>query len=346
MSDNGHSAPAEQTLPTGMAGRAAAAKRTILGFSHYFILVILVAIASSLAPGFLTLQNLLNLLRSFSFLGFISVGMTFVILSGGVVDLSVASILAFSGTMMALLQHWGIYIGFTDELSLIYPTPYIFLTVLALGALLGFINGVIIAKLKVTGFVTTLGMMVFARGLAFSISGGGTIFGVDEMTHYVGRGMVGPVPFVAILWIAIVIVAALVLNNTPFGRRLYATGENPKAAFLSGINPDRYKIAAYTISGLLAAVAGIALTGRLGVGEPRVAQGWELYAIASVVIGGTSFAGGRGSIGRTVVGVMIIGLIRNVLSLLGVLPSPQEMIMGIVLLAAVIVQQAIRRSEA
>jgi ribose transport system permease protein len=313
--------------------------------SHYGILVILIAIASSLAPGFLTVQNFLNLLRSFSFLGFISVGMTFVILSGGIVDLSVASILAFSGVMTALLQHWGIYIGFTTELSLIYPTPFIFLTVLAMGAGLGLVNGLIITKLKVTGFVTTLGMMVFARGLAFSVSGGGTIFGVNDLTRFMGRGMVGPIPFVALLWISTVAFGSLVLNRTPFGRRLYATGENPETAFLSGINPDTYRIAAYVISGLLAALAGICLTGRLDVGEPRVAQAWELNAIAAVVIGGTSFDGGRGSLGRTVVGVMIIGLIRNVLSLLGVLPSPQEMIMGLVLIFAVIVQHVISRSQ-
>jgi ribose transport system permease protein len=320
-------------------------KKVFLQNSHYGILVILIGIAAYLAPGFLTVQNFLNLLRSFSFLGIISVGMTFVILVGGIVDLSVASILALSCVVTAQLQHWGIYKGFTDELSFIFPTPFIILAVLALGAGMGLINGLIITKLKVTGFVTTLGMMVFARGLAFSVSGGSTIFGVDGITKFFGRGMVGPIPFVALLWILIVIISSLVLNKTPFGRRLYATGENPETAYLSGINPDTYRIMAYVICGLLAALVGICLTGRLDVGEPRVAIGWELYAIASVVIGGTSFDGGRGSVGRTVVGVMIIGLIRNVLSLLGVLPSPQELIMGIVLIAAVIVQTMISKSS-
>ncbi len=332
------------TWLSGAPARGSAADLLVQN-SHYGILVVLVTIAASLAPGFLTVQNFLNLLRSFSFLGFISVGMTFVILCGGIVDLSVASILAFSGVVMALLQHWGIYIGFTNELSHVYPTPFIILTVLALGAGIGLVNGLIITKLKVTGFVTTLGMMVFVRGLAFAVSGGGTIFGVDDFTRYLGRGMVGPIPFVALLWIVTIVAGSFVLNRTPFGRRLYATGENPETAFLSGINPDTYRIAAYVISGFLAAVAGICLTGRLDVGEPRVAQAWELNAIAAVVIGGTSFDGGRGSLGRTVVGVMIIGLIRNVLSLLGVLPSPQEMIMGIVLIAAVVVQHVISRSK-
>ncbi len=332
------------TWLSGAPARGSAADLLVQN-SHYGILVVLVTIAASLAPGFLTVQNFLNLLRSFSFLGFISVGMTFVILCGGIVDLSVASILAFSGVVMALLQHWGIYIGFTNELSHVYPTPFIILTVLALGAGIGLVNGLIITKLKVTGFVTTLGMMVFVRGLAFAVSGGGTIFGVDDFTRYLGRGMVGPIPFVALLWIVTVVAGSFILNRTPFGRRLYATGENPETAFLSGINPDTYRIAAYVISGFLAAVAGICLTGRLDVGEPRVAQAWELNAIAAVVIGGTSFDGGRGSLGRTVVGVMIIGLIRNVLSLLGVLPSPQEMIMGIVLIAAVVVQHVISRSK-
>ena len=319
--------------------------QVLLQNSHYGILVILVIIAASLAPGFLTIQNFMNLLRSFSFLGFISVGMTFVILGGGIIDLSVASILAFSGVITALMQHWGIYKGFTNELSYIYPTPFIILTVLLIGALLGLVNGLIITKLKVTGFVTTLGMMVFARGLAFSVSGGSTIFGVDDTIKYMGRGMIGPVPFVALLWIVTVVIGSLVLNKTPFGRRLYATGENPQTAFLSGIDPEFYRIATYVISGFMAALAGICLTGRLDVGEPRVAEGWETYAVAAVVIGGTSFDGGRGSLGRTVIGVMIIGLIRNVLSLLGVLPSPQELIMGVVLIVAVIVQHLISKNR-
>ncbi len=153
-----------------------------------------------------------------------------------------------------------------------------------------------------------------------------------------GRGVVAGIPFVAILWILAVLICSFVLKYTIFGQHLYASGENPEAARLSGINPAFYKIAVYTISGFFAALAGICMTGRLTVGEPRVAQGWELDAIASVVIGGTSFTGGEGSVMRTIIGVMIIGLIRNILSLLGILPEPQQMIMGVVLLVAVIIQ--------
>ncbi|MDY0093119.1 MAG: ABC transporter permease [Candidatus Vecturithrix sp.] len=309
--------------------------KTALG--PYVVLIFLIITASILAPGFLTVQNVLNLLRSFSFLGFISIGMTFVILSAGI-DLSVASVLALCGVVTALLQHWGIYLGYTDELSFIYPVPLIFFTVLVIGAALGFINGLVIAKLKIADFAATLGMMVFARGLAFAISGGRTIFGVSEATLFMGRGTIGNIPFVALLWIAAILMSGFVLKYTIFGKNLYASGENPEAARLSGINPDFYKIAVYTISGLLAALSGICMTGRLNVGEPRVAQGWELDAIAAVVIGGTSFAGGEGGIVKTVVGVMIIALIRNILSLLGILPEPQQMIMGVVLLGAVILQ--------
>ncbi len=317
-----------------------AVKRILMGMSHIYILMILVVMSSILVPGFLSIQNVLNLLRNFSFLGLVSVGMTFVILSGGVVDLSVGSIVGFSSVVMALSQHWGIYTGFTNELRHIYPTPLIIVTVLGLGALLGLVNGLVITKLHVSGFVTTLGMMAFARGLAFAVSGGGTIFGVDETTQFLGRGMIGPIPFVALLWVVTVAVGAFVLSQTMFGRRLYATGENGEVAFLSGINPHVYTIAAYTISGTLAAVAGICMTGRLANGEPSMGESWELYAIAAVVIGGTSFDGGRGGLGRTVVGVIIIQLIRNVLGVLGVLPSPQEMIMGLVLIAAVVLQRA------
>jgi ribose transport system permease protein len=303
--------------------------------SRYLALIILFAAASLMAPGFLSVQNILNLLRSFSFLGFISIGMTFVILSAGI-DLSVASILAFSGVMLALFQHWGIYLGHVDKLSLIYPTPFIILTVLAIGTLLGFLNGLIITKLKIVDFAATLGMMVFARGLAFAISGGRTIFNLDKMALFMGRGMVGKIPFVAILWVSAIVICSVLLRFTVFGKNLYACGENSEAARLSGIDPVFYKIAVYSISGLLAALAGICMAGRLNVGEPRVAQGWELDAIAAVVIGGTSFAGGKGGVVQTILGVVIIGLIRNILALLGIPPDPQEMIMGGVLLVAVI----------
>jgi ribose transport system permease protein len=303
--------------------------------SRYLALIILVAAASLMAPGFLSLQNILNLLRSFSFLGFISIGMTFVILSAGI-DLSVASVLAFSGVLLALFQHWGIYLGHVDKLSLIFPTPYILLTVLAAGTLMGLLNGLIITKLKIVDFAATLGMMVFARGLAFAISGGRTIFNLDKLALFMGRGMVATVPFVAILWVSAIVICSVVLRFTVFGKNLYACGENPEAARLSGIDPVFYKIAVYSISGFFAALAGICMAGRLNVGEPRVAQGWELDAIAAVVIGGTSFAGGKGGVVQTILGVVIIGLIRNILALLGIAPDPQEMIMGGVLLVAVI----------
>ncbi len=288
-----------------------------------------------MAPGFLSMQNILNLLRSFSFLGFVSIGMTFVILSGGI-DLSVAAIFAFSGVLLGLFQHWGIYLGHVDTLSLLAPTPILFLMILATGSFLGFINGVIITKLKVADFAATLGTMIFIRGLAFAISGGRTIFNLDDIALFMGRGMIGPVPFVAILFILSIIICAILLRYTIFGKRLYATGENPVAAKLSGINPIKYKIIVYTLSGFFASLAGICMAGRLNVGEPRVAEGWELDAIAAVVIGGTSFAGGKGGVVKTVIGVIIIGLIRNILSLLGILPDPQEMIMGLVLLCAVV----------
>jgi ribose/xylose/arabinose/galactoside ABC-type transport system permease subunit len=304
--------------------------------SRYLALVILFAAASLMAPGFLSVQNVLNLLRSFSFLGFISIGMTFVILSAGI-DLSVASILAFSGVLLALFQHWGIYLGHVDKLSLIYPTPFIIFTVLAVGTALGFLNGLIITKLKIVDFAATLGMMVFARGLAFAISGGRTIFNLDKLALFMGRGLVGHhLPFVAILWVSAIVICSVVLRFTVFGKNLYACGENPEAARLSGIDPVFYKIAVYSVSGFFAALAGICMAGRLNVGEPRVAQGWELDAIAAVVIGGTSFAGGKGGVVQTILGVVIIGMIRNVLALLGIAPDPQEMIMGGVLLVAVI----------
>ncbi|RKX74768.1 MAG: ribose ABC transporter permease [Spirochaetes bacterium] len=319
-------------------------KSSRVSLGRYFALLLLIGIAAFMAPGFLTLQNILNLLRSFSFLGFISIGMTFVILSAGL-DLSVASLLALCSVLTALFQHWGIYLGHTTTLSYIFPFPFILITVLLIGSFLGFLNGIVITKLKITDFVSTLGMMVFARGLAFAISGGRSIFEVGAETLFMGRGMVGIIPFVACLWVFAIMFCTIVLKYTAFGQRLYVSGENPEAARLSGVDPHIYKIAAYTISGFFAALAGVCMTGRLNVGEPRVAQGWELDAIAAVVIGGTSFAGGQGSVVKTILGVAIIGLIRNILSLLGILPSPQQMIMGLVLLFAVILQRLGERNS-
>ncbi|OQB98807.1 MAG: Ribose transport system permease protein RbsC [Spirochaetes bacterium ADurb.Bin110] len=302
---------------------------------RYGVLIILVIIASILAPGFLSMQNILNLLRTFSFLGLISIGMTFVIIAGGI-DLSVASNFALSGVLLGLFEHWGIYLGHVDKLSLLAPTPILFIIILLIGAFIGFINGLIITKLRIADFAATLGTMVAVRGLAFTISGGRTIFGLDSIAIFMGQGMIGPIPFVAILFIFLIIICEVVLKDTIFGKRLFVCGENPIAAKLSGIDAEHYKIAAYTISGLFASLAGLCMAGRLSVGEPRVAEGWELDAIAAVVIGGTSLAGGDGSVVKTLLGVVIIAMIRNILSLIGILPEPQDMIMGLVLLAAVI----------
>jgi ribose/xylose/arabinose/galactoside ABC-type transport system permease subunit len=305
--------------------------------ARYVAIVLLIIIATILVPGFITMQNIMNLLRNISFLGIISIGMTFVILTAGI-DLSVASILALCGVITALMQHWGIYLGYTDQLSFIYPIPFIFITVLLIGSIIGFINGFIITKLKIADFAVTLGIMIFARGLAFAISGGRTIFGVDNITQFMGRGMLFGIPFITVIWVTLIFISTFILKYTIFGKYLYASGENPKAAYISGIDPEYYKIIAYTISGLLAALVGICMVGRLNVGEPRVAQGWELDAIAAVVIGGTSFSGGEGGVLKTIIGVIIIALIRNILSVLGIMPAPQQMIMGLVLLMAVILQ--------
>jgi len=311
---------------------------------RYAVVMLLIVFAAVIAPGFLSLQNIVNLLKSFSFLGLISIGMTYVILTAGI-DLSVGSVLALCGVITALMQHWGIYLGYTDELSYIFPMPFIFISVLLIGSIIGLINGLIIAKLKIADFAVTLGMMIFARGLAYALSGGRTIFGVSMETQFLGKGVICGIPFITITWVILIIVFSLILKYTVFGKNLYASGENPKAAYISGINPDYFKIMAYTISGFLAALAGIFMVGRLNVGEPRVAQGWELDAIAAVVIGGTSFAGGEGGVLKTIIGVIIIGLIRNILSLLGILPAPQQMIMGLVLLFAIIFQSMGQRRE-
>jgi len=316
-SENGRAAPQLPRL-VGHAVNLAVRYRTLTVFLGMVIL------GGLLSPQLLAIGNVTNVLRQASFNGLLSTGMTFVILTKGI-DLSGGSILGVASMVAGLLKDQNILIIFGAALST--------------GALLGVVNGVVIAKLRLEPFVVTLAMLTAARGLALVVSRGYLITGVQDVFREVGVGYVFGVPNPVIIMAFIFAVGWFVLRYTQFGRRVYATGANEEAARLAGIDVDRHKIAVYGISGILAALAGLVLVARLQVADPLSGSGFELDAIAATVIGGTTFDGGKGGIGGTIIGVLILAILNNILNLLNVSPYAQQIIKGLVLLGAVVMNK-------
>ena len=270
------------------------------------ILLVLIIISSMASPAFFTVTNLMNLARQASYTGILSIGMTYVAITGGL-DLSVGAVTAFSGVFLAYLFHYGGYSGYVSTLSPIFPSPIIVIITVIAGGLIGLANGIMVAKFKMPPFIVTLGTMVISRGMAYSLTGGRTIFGLGSSLEFLGIGYVGKVPVPVIIWLGIAILAQVLLRYTVLGRRLYAVGGDEESARLSGVGCDKVKIFAYVLSGCLAALVGIMMAARLDQGEPRQAEGWELDAIAATVIGGTSLL--CGSITGT--GMFILAIITN-----------------------------------
>ncbi len=295
---------------------------TILGkFGVLFGFIILVVISTILNPRFLTPTNLLNVIRQISIFGILAIGQTFVILISGI-DLSVGSILALVVVLTGgLLPEWGI-------------VPTIFLGLLV-GTLMGFINGLGVTKGNVQPFVMTLGMLGIARGLAFMYTGGMPIPVLNADFLYIGNGYFLGMPVPGILFVALVVVAALILNYTPFGRYVYAIGSNSEAARLSGIRVDLIKTSVYAICGFTAAIAGIVFASQLAVAPAIAGEGYELDAIAAVVVGGADLFGGEGGMFGTFLGAAIIGSLSNILNLTGVNPFVQKLAKGVLIIAAV-----------
>lgn len=290
-----------------------------------------------LSENFTTTDNFFNVLRQTSVNLCISVGMTLVILTGGI-DLSVGSVLALSGAVAAGMAHQGLnltsmdtYIGFTFWGCC--------LAALLIGAVLGGFNGLLVTRFKVPPFVASLGVMTIARGLTMLYTGGFPITNLGGGFQFIGTGWFLGVPMP--VWIAAVIILAFsfYMKETRTGRYIYAIGGNKQATLLSGIRVNRVILLVYTLAGILSAVAGILVTARLDSAQPNAGSGYELDAIAAVVIGGASLSGGRGSIMGTVVGALIIGVLNNGLVLLDVSPFWQQVIKGFVILFAVILDR-------
>ena len=293
-------------------------------------LIIFGVIVSILNPRFLSTANLLNILRQTSINAIIAAGMTFVILTGGI-DLSVGSILAICGAVSASMLAGGV-------------NGYIVLIItIVLGTILGAVSGSFISYGKLQAFITTLVAMTFLRGATLVFTDGKPIsmgFGDNALLFdTIGGGYLFGIPVPIYIMIVVFAVCNYVLKNTKFGRYVFAVGGNEEATKLSGINVEKLKVKVYAISGGLAALAGIMITSRLGSAQPTAGTGYELDAIAAVVLGGTSLSGGIGSISGTITGALIIGVLGNALNLLGVPSYYQMMIKAIVILAAVLIDR-------
>ena len=296
-----------------------------LAFSFFLLCVVL----SLLSNRFLTVSNAVNLLRQSTINGIIAVGMTFVILTAGI-DLSVGAILALSTVVTADLLQKGA------------PVPLAVLAGLSLGTGLGLVNGAIITKARVPPFVATLGMMTVARGLALTYTQGRPITGLPDAFRFVGTGSLGPIPMPIVIVSFAFLASYILLTRTRVGEYIFALGNNPVAARYAGIATDRYTSFVYATSGLLAALAGMILVARLNSAQPTAGVGYEFDAIAAVVVGGTSFAGGEGGLGGTMLGVLLIAVLNNGLNLLNVSSFYQPVVTGVVIALALLLYRAIR----
>jgi ribose transport system permease protein len=300
--------------------------RTVLDRSlEYGLLIgfiLLCALLTLVSPVFLTPINLFNVALQASVVAILAFGQTFVILSAGI-DLSVGSVLALTGAVMAMQTGQnGVLVGI--------------LVGLLAGAVLGALNGLFVTRARVAPFIATLAMLAIARGLTYIYTQGSPIRVDQPAFNVFGQGTVGAVPVPVVIMLAVFVVCLVVLTQTRFGRYVFAIGSNPEVTRLAGVPIDRYVVAVYAISGLLAALGGLILTGRLAAADPNAATGYELDVIAAVVIGGTSLFGGRGGVFGTLIGALIIAVVGNGMVLLNVNPFWTQAVKGAIILIAVL----------
>jgi ribose transport system permease protein len=294
-------------------------------------LVLLCAVLWILTPHFLTVSNLLNIVQQTSINAIVAAGMTFVIISGGI-DLSVGSLVALSGVVL------GVVLQMHQP-----PLAMALSAALAVGTGCGLVNGLLISLGRLPPFIVTLGMMSVARGAALVFTEGRPVSGFDEDFRWLATGTIAFVPAPVIVMLIVYAIAHLVLTRTTFGRYVYAIGGNEEATRLSGVAVRFHKTAVYGVAGLMSAVAAIVLTARLNSAQPIAGMMYELDAIAAAVIGGTSLLGGEGSLGGTLIGALIMGVLRNGLNLLGVSSFLQQIVIGLVIVVAVLVDTTLKR---
>ena len=305
-------------------------------FGPLMFLLVLMAVFAVMNPNFINPVNLFNVMRQISITGLIALGMTFVILTAGI-DLSVGSLLAFCGMIAAVVAKGGS----ANTLSLESAGTQGFgwfaalAAALVVGAVCGAIQGLVITRFKVPPFVVTLGGLTIFRGLTLTISNGGPISGFTPEMRWFGTGLIGPVPVPVIIFAVAAVLCHIVLRYTRYGRAVYAVGGNPEAARLSGLRVDRILVSVYVIVGFFCGLAAFVLSARLNSSEAVAGAGYELTVISAVVIGGTSLFGGVGSVGGTVIGAALIGVLVNGLVLNNVSSYTQQITIGLILILAV-----------
>ena len=323
---------------------------TLLKGRTFIVLIILMIFFSITANNFLTVGALLTVAKHVALYGILAIGMTYVIITGGI-DLSVGSVAGLAGMIAGGLIQEGLTLEFAG-VTIYFSIPLVVLITVLLGAFIGALNGVVITKFNVAPFIATLGSMYICRGLANIRSNGATfsdLAGYDGNTGFevFGRNFAGTmIPTGVIILIIVAVIAGLILKKTPFGWHVQAIGGNERASKLSGIKVDRVKIWVYAFSGLCSAIVGIIATSQLVSATPKTGESWEMNAIAASVLGGTSMAGGVGSIGGTIVGAFVIGVINDGMTMCGVTEFWQKIIRGLVIIIAVIIDQFQRNLQA
>lgn len=312
------------------------AKHFVKEYGIVLVLLAFCIVLTIASPYFLTSKNILNVLRQVSVSGLLSIGMTFVILTGGI-DLSVGSVLAFGGVFGASFASTAL------RSTTLSPVLCIFLALLS-GFAFGGVTGFLISKFDLAPFIITLGTMSIARGLTYIYTDGMPIPQLDERFLFIGKGYLFNLPIPVVVFAIVFIIAWIALNKTRYGRYVYAVGGSEKSARISGINTKLVIFSVYAISGVLSALGGVILTARTTAGLPQAGTAYEMDAIASVVIGGTSLAGGQGSLFGTLIGILIMGVMNNGLDLLGVSSYYQQVFKGLIIIAAVMID-AFRKAK-
>ena len=345
-------APATAPGPRQGSGSGVSAGRIglwLLRGRTIVVLVVIVVVFSALSSEYLTQSNLILMTKHVSVNAILGIGVTFVILTGGI-DLSVGSIAGLASMICGGLLFSGL--SWPGGGAVFFSAAMVILIGIVVGALVGAVNGVVITRFRVAPFIATLGMLYVARGLAQLHSNGGTYPDLagdpsrgNTGFHVIGVDSLLGIPVAVWIMIVVAIAAIVVTTKTPFGRRIFAVGGNERAAVLAGIRVNRVKVAVYVISGACAALAGLLLTSELGAAYPDTATTYELNAIAAAVLGGTALSGGRGTVVGTVMGAFVIGFLSDGLVLVGVSTFWQSVVKGAVIVLAVITEQAQQRLQ-
>jgi inositol transport system permease protein len=308
-------------------------KTRLRGINKYGLLLAFIGIClvlSLITPRFLTVQNLMIIVTQVSINALLAFGVTFVIITGGI-DLSIGSMVAVAGVVAATFAH-------PDTYPVVVPVAVGLLA----GLLFGAFNGLVITRSKVPPFIVTLGTMTIGRGMALILSKGRPVSNLSDSFNFIGGGKILGIPTLIIILIVAFIICSIILQKTVIGRYMYAVGGNEQAARASGIQLSTVKMIVYTLCGGLAALAGILLTSRITTGQPNAGTGFELDAIAAAIIGGTSTSGGTGTMTGTLIGALLIGVISNGLDLLNVTSYYQQVVMGIIIIGAVVLDSVNR----